>query len=1801
MTSIFRQTIILTGCLFLCLGTYNSCNNKGDLQVTSRNFEDEIEQQQNLSFSFNKDIYPDSLLNRWDSTAYIEFSPTVKGLFKWNSSNELVFSPSERFIPGTEYKARLSKLLVKHCKKKYSVSEEPIRFHTAPLRVNSTHLSWSRGKNVSSVMVQLDMGFNYELNLDEVAKHLKLSSGGNPINVNTTNNGNGKVLSLQFMPVNDKDEETPLKIELAKGLPVTGSQYTSDRDTTFTIGIPSRYNLTITGISAQHTGNEGIITVSTSQPVLENNLKTLITLQPAVPFEVILNDGGFTISSNTLSVTQTYQVNISQRLEGALGGKMKSDYTEQVTFGKLKPSITFTNSKGMYISGAGYKNLALNIVNVPALEVSVVKVYENNLENFMRLDKSYDYHYDEKNDDESGSFEYYNTGNLGDTIFHKSYETSKLPKQNSAHILHLDFQDRIKDYNGVYVIYVKSKEHNWIQQSKIISISDIGLIVKEEKDNIYVFANSIHTSKALSGVKVSFTSTTNQKLYTATTDGEGVAIFKNISTSSPGFKVGMVTAKMNDEFSFVLFTKTQIGTSRFDVGGRIVNQTGLNAMIYAERNLYRPGETIHVSTIIRDEQWNPQGDIPVKIKLTMPNGKEFATMRKILNEQGSTEAAFTPPPATMTGTYTVQVYSGNDILLNSYEISVEEFMPDRMKVNLTINKEDFKPGEEVIADIQADNLFGTPAAGRNYQFELNMSKITFTADKYQGYDFSTRNDFHFSADMSEGKTGEKGYAIYTYELGKDLIDAGLLKGTIMATVFDETGRPVHRYSNFKVYTQPVFVGIKCDEYYVTSRQPVTLGFIALDKASIPQNQDVQVVTIKKEWHTVIQQNGNSYRYVSQSEDRVLSRQSLKITGANTRFTFTPQQSGEYEVRVFIGNSNNYVSKTLYAYGWNDTQYTSFEVDNEGNVDIKADKKEYHIGESVNVLFTTPFEGRMLVTLERDHVLKYYYVETKNKSASISFKAEDDHLPNVYVTATLFRPMDGSDMPLTVAHGFSSVTVSNKSNTIPVNVSVAEKSRSKTTQTINIKTAPGAYVTIAAVDEGILQVKNFATPDPYNYFYQKIALAVNSYDIYPWLLPEIKTTLSSTGGDGADNSKLRMNPMFVNRIKNVSFWSGIVQADGSGNVKYNIDIPQFSGDIRVMAVAYKDKAFGSGGKHLKVADPIVISTALPRFLSPKDEVVMPISMSNTTNKAASATVTVKISGPLGVKGEETQKVEIPANREQRAVFNIIAQPSIGAAKVTVTVRAMGESFVNETDISIRPPASLQKMTGSGFAAQNTNTSIPFKSNFISSSVSGKFVIGKSPLTQFSKHLDDLVRYPYGCVEQTTSAAFPQLYYADLVKSMNGITDKELNPAYNVQQAINKLQAMQQSDGGLSYWPQGGYESWWGSVYASHFLYEAKKAGYDVNANTLDRLQQYMKYKLAKKETMTFYYNTNMKKEVVPEEVPYSLYVLSLSGQPQQSGMNYYKAHPELLTLDGRYLLAAAYALAGQPSQSREVLPPAFTGEIPNHCFTGSFYSYIRDEALSLNVLLDIDPNNKQVGIMAKQLSDMLAKERYLSTQENVFSILALGKIARQANKTTATAGVTANGKTIGNTSGDPLTINMKTYANDDIAVQVKGNGGYYYFWEIDGITSDGSYKEEDSYMQVRRTFFDRDGHQISGNNFRQNDLIVVRISIETQYDKPIDNVAITDMLPAGFEIENTRLSEMPAMKWITEESQPDYRDIRDDRINMFTSVGRKRKDYYYMVRAVSPGTYQLGPVQADAMYDGNYHSYHGAGVVRISDR
>lgn len=1798
-------------CPVLILLLVAACNNKNKVNLTDTNAIGEVPSLGNLTFTFDKNLAPDSLLDEWDTTEYIRFEPSIPGRFRWQNSNELVFSPENELPPATDFNVTVTDKLLQH-HPHYSLGKcEIAKFHTAPLKLENALATWNVGEgNAGTAFPQVDLYFNYKVSPVKIKSLLSVSIDGVARSFNIQNTAADQKISLSLMNIKMEDRDLKVNVVVKKGLKPEGGNSATPTDLESSLVITSPFTVLVQNVEANHDGTQGAVKVYMSQSPAADQLDRYISFEPKVKFKTEVSAEGMLITSEDFDASKAYTLTIRQGLKGKIGGTLKEDFSSPIAFGQLEPSISFVNTKGVYLSGKGNKNIEINITSVKRVKVIISKIYENNLlasnSNGYYPQESYadnddeGYYYDDGDD-------YYDSRNdvvLGDVIYEKEIDTKTLPRSGNNRLFKFNIEDKLKDFKGIYHIKIRSMDEYWLSDSRFISLSDIGLIAKEAKNGIYVFANSIQKAEAMKGVNVSVYGLNNQLIGKGTTDNDGVAKISLNRKDYKGFRSAMITATLGNDFNYLPFSGTRVETSRFDVGGKRNNSTNIDAFVYSERDIYRPGEKINFSVIARDWKWNRPGEIPLKMKLLLPNGKELKTLKKALNNQGSLETQIELSPSAVTGSYTFEVYSSNDILIASKSVLVEEFMPDRIKVTTSLDKKSLKPEESTTLSIYAVNFFGPPAANRNYEVETQTKEKSFYPEKYKNYDFNLADrSTYYENVVNEGTTDENGKAKENYTAPADYKNRGLMQIDFFTTVFDETGRPVNRKSSIDLYTQDVFYGVASGGYYYCRlNQNVTFPIIALNKEEKPISTKAHVQVIKHEYHTYLSRYNEYFRYESKKEDKTIVDQEVSVSGDNTVFNFIPRTPGEYEIRVGAPGINSYVQQSFYSYGsWGSSYGGNFEVNNEGNIDIEVDKKGYYTNEKAHVLFKTPFNGKMLVSIETDKVVDYRYVKVDNRSASLELNIQSEYLPNAYITATLIKPHEESDMPLTVAHGFKSITVEEKSRKIPVEIIAENNVRSRTHQRVRVKAAPNCKITLAAVDEGILQVTNYQTPDPYGFFYGKRALEVNSFDLYPLLFPELKGKISSTGGDGFDLSK-RVNPMQNKRVKLVSYWSGITDASGNGTADFEFDIPQFSGQLRLMAVAYKDASFGSNEFKMTVADPIVVSTALPRFLSPKDTVLMPVTVSNTTKNNTSAIVTVKLNGPLKVLGSNSQTIPLNANSEAKVQFRLVAEPKIDEAKVTVEVNGLHEKFVDETDITIRPAASLQKKTEAGAIQAGSSKVIDFgMSSFIPSSADYQLIISKNPVLELGDQLYKLVQYPYGCTEQTISAAFPQLYFGDLSELMNMDKTAKTNAIYHVQEAIRKIKMRQLYNGAITLWDNESSENWWTTVYAAHFLQEARKAGFEVDNSLLDNIYSYLINRLKNRETISYFYNRTQQKKIAPKEVAYSLYVLAMAGKPQISNMNYYKGNSQLLALDSKYLLSAAFAIAGDKSKFKELLPNSFTGESSNRETGGSFYSDIRDEAVALNAILEVDPDNSQVGVMAKHLSQAIKSRTWLSTQERAFSFIALGKIAREATKTNLKVVVKVNGKQIAENDGSTLRLTAKQLGGATVEISTTGSGKLYYFWQAEGISRDGSFKEEDSYIRVRKRFYDRYGRQLAGNSFKQNDLIIIGLTLENAYSNAIDNIVITDLLPAGFEIENPRTKEIPGMNWIKNESYPAQMDVRDDRINLFVDLGKSSQTYYYAVRAVSQGTFVMGPVMADAMYNGEYHSYNGGGVIHVSEK
>ena len=1796
MRTLFKFSIV-----FITIFLFTHCNKytpENAVRCIATNFDDEIENNQNLTFTFNKELLQsDTLIGKWIDNDLIKISPSVPGKCKWTSARELVFSPLEAFPSATDFKITLLDKITKNTSEVLKLYGDIIfESHTSYLTLIGSQSFWRAGiSNPSNIELQTDIKFNIPVNPKKAADLLEATVNGEKAPFKILSTRSSKVLSIVFSNLKGINETTKVKVVLKKiGKSMKEDQFTEKSS------VPGIQKLVFGDIEPVHNGVAGTVFISTSQPVSENQLKESIHVEPQVNFSVSSDNKGITISSEEFDPNQQYEINITKSVVGIFGGKVNANYSEDIAFGEIVPQIKFENNKAEYLGSKGSKNVSILLTQSEKVKVTVYKVFQNNIYAFKKSGTSWGWN-DEfdatTNNYTYHDYQYFDLENLGEKIYEKDYLTSNLKDYGHAKLLNIDFEDKLKAFKGIYVVKVEDDDRAWLQDSKTITLSDIGLIVKQDKNAVHVFANSILTTEPLKDIEIGIISSTNQELGKVKTDKEGYATYE-IPDAYKDFKIGMITAASSDsDFNYVLFSSSMVDNTRFDVGGKRLNASNYDAYLYAERDIYRPGETIHLNTIIRTNEWNLPGEMPVKMRILQPNGKELQTYKNVLNTQGAFETNLPLSTSALTGVYTFQLLTGNDVLIGSKNIMVEEFMPDRIKVDLKTDKDEYKPLEKVDASFTATNYFGPPAAHRNYEATFSLVQNAFTAKTFERYNFNVSKTAEYYTTVRNGVTDEFGNGKEAFEIPAEFQNTGLLQGRILTTVFDETGRPVNRVKSFNVFTQDVFYGVKTDNDFFSTKQIIKIPVVALNKKGIPYNsQTATIKIIRRKWETILQKSDGQLKYISQQKQEVIENKNINIVGSNSYYPFTAKESGDYEFRISAPNSDTYVSYSFYAYGWGDTYASSFEVNNEGKIDITLDKEKYYIGEKAKALLKLPFDGKVLVTIERDKVMEHFYLKSDNKTAAFDLKLEDKHVPNVYITATLIKPNTNDGMPLTVAYGFAPVMVENLSNKIPIDLQCVSETRSRTQQTIKIKSKANCEMTVAVVDEGILALKDQKSANPYNYFYSKRALAVDMFNIYPYLFPEV----TSLGG-GFDDISKRVNPLTSKRVNLVSVWSGIIHTNAMGNAEFTFTIPQFSGSLRVMAIAYDGKKFGAAEKNITVADPIVISSGMPRFIAPNDELTVPVTVSNTTKNKASAIVTIKTDGALQIKDNNTFTTEIEANSEKQLDFNILSKNITGEGKLIITVESMKEKFTDTTYITSRPNATFQKSSGAGTVNGGNQTSLTFNSAVPMLFASKKLIVSNSPLVQFSKSLDYLVNYPYGCAEQIISAAFPQLYYPDLAKNLSNKNSLNKNAVNNVQTTIDKLQSMQLSNGALSYWQGGGAESWWSTIYAAHFLQEAQKAGYSVNEKIANKMYDYLRARLRNKELEVIFYSDGTKKEVVKEEVPYSMYVLAMADKVKTSELNYFKANPQILTQSGKYLIAAAYALKGDKTKFYQMLPKGYVNEKTDPAFSGNFYSDFRDMALVLNTLLETDPQNTQINYMSKQVAQQLLSQPYLNTQENVFGFLAMGKIAKAANKGNVTATISANGKTIASFDGKKeVVLTNNLLIGNNINIKTAGSGKLYYFWESEGVPMQGTNKSEDNFLEVRKTYRDRYGNPFKGV-FIQNDLVIVEISIRSTNGINVPNVAITDLLPAGFEIENARITEVPQLDWLKNTVPPDFKDIRDDRINLIVTATPKITKYYYLCRAISLGTFNVGVVAADAMYRGEYHSYSGAGKITINRR
>ena len=1798
------------------------------VQLTSYSPSGEVDELSTFEFEFNSDLAPAESQDVWMDEAFVEFEPAIPGKFKWVSGNYLIFSPEATLLPGMDYKAKVTEKVLFNSGKKGDF--EKISFHTPNFDATRVDFFWTQVKKSDyMVTVQANVKFNYDVNPADLREFLYVEKAGQEIkDYKIVSDEPGDIIALDFGQQKQVDKDQTFIIKVKKGLKSPMAPKALSEDRTFTQSLPPLTRLAITQVTSGFDGQKGWIEVFTTQRVDEDALKKYVNISQKKKLKYIVFDNSFRIES-AFEPGSFVELTIKKGLPGLYGGRTSGEYKETVVMADMEPDLRFLDKDGQYLMRSGANKMAVNAVNIDEVEVEIYQVFNNNLLFFLynngggsfydefassvATGRSYDdyyeddYYYDDYYYDDYYQGKNYNVNNYGKLIHSEYINLAEF--KNKVQSFEVDLSKHLNSrFKGCYVVKVRDGDERWRYDSKFVSVSDIGIIAKRSYNGLIVWANSLATAEPMEGVDIKLVSSNNQTLLAGRTNSEGYVEFTGPREAIEGYYPRMITAKKGEDFNFVDLKDTQIETSRYDVGGKYEYSNLYDTYIYADRNLFRPGEKAHLSAIVRNKEFGVVQEIPMRMKVIGPTGKTFREVNKDLTPQGSFETELDFPLDAQTGDYTAEVYTGGSQMLGSYRISVEEFVPDKIRVNVDVDKEKTEPGEEVRVDVSSEYLFGAPNANADYEVDVRLIHRSFSSQKFSGYNFSNTNIDNTSLDngLTEDKLDDQGKATFNYSIPEDIDAEGLLNGTAYVSVFDATGRTVNRSASFTVIPNDYYIGLKTMRYYYSTESPIEVMVGVVDGNDKPKSKfPLSVEIVRHTYETVLTRNNNgNFVYRSEKREKTVKKDNVTFNGSALPYKFNVKESGQYEVRVSKKGSDRYSSTSLYAYGSASSTASSFEVDKEGRVEIVMEKDKYNVGDQAKLLFTTPFSGRMLVTLERNEVFEHHYVDVVNNSAELEVTMTEQFLPNVYVSATLFKPhTPNSPVPFLVAHGYESITVEKPDNKLPVTIIAPDKIKPRTTQTITVRSAPeeDIYVTLAVVDEGILQIKNYQTPDPYGFMYAKRRLRVNSFDLYEMLLPELGNS-SPAGGDENGSSK-RINPVTAERFKLLSYWSGIRKTDSKGEVNLKVPIPQFNGGARIMAVAYSGSRFGSADKDLKIADDIVVMPAIPRFLTLGDSMALPITLMNTTTKSGKVDCKVSVEGPLKVTSGASQSVSFKGKETKTVNFGISSKEDIGVGKIKVQITGL-DKVTDEIEIAVRPASPLVVEDGNGTIRAGESKVIDIPTDYLAATQNTSLAISKFPAVKFAKHLKYLKQYPYGCVEQTTSKLFPQLYFDELAAMVAPDENFKGNAVYFVNEGIIKFQSLQMSNGGLSYWPGGGYANWWSCTYAAHFLVEADKKGFNVPSSLLSGLLDYLHREANSKSTYnyrTWRNNGSIVEVKARKEAIYSLYVLSLAGRPDFSLMNYYRARPHLLTGDTQYLLAGAFGLQNKWNAFNDLMPNAFTAETPERTSGGTFDSEIRANSLILSILCDVDPDNSQIPLLVKHLTKL--GENAYSTQDRSWLFLALGKAAGKNANAKAQVAVSAGGQKIGTYNDKDLRITTDRMNGKQVKLTATGTGEVYYFWNTEGVKRNADFAalETDKNLKIRREYYDRSGNKITANNFRQGDLIVAKIKI-LGGQRSVQNVAISDLIPAGFEIENPRLGTSTSLSWIRNTLYPQYMDVRDDRLLLFLDVASgKEVEFHYMIRVVNAGEFVLPPISAEAMYDPEYRSMNGGSKVSVAPR
>ncbi len=1546
----------------------------------------------------------------------------------------------------------------------------------------------------------------------------------------------------------------------------------------------------------------------------EDAAREKIRFEPAVDFSVAPGRGGFRIFGDFKR--GSYKLSIARGLTSIDGGELASAFETRFDVPARRPSLAFV-SQGRYLPRSAWQLLPLRHTNVEQARLVVRHVPPENLVFWMSDDES----------EAAGE----RTSNL--------IESRTLPLRGADDVETTSYVDLGSvvpaSTRGLLELGVRAGAAH---DTARVLLTDLHLVAKRSGDgSLRVWALDMHSLKPQSGVEMRLIRKSGFSLATCTTGGQGACTLVPEAARDPDPSPPFaLVAQRHDDLTYLKLSELKAEVQETRIAGEPYRGgRKYRAALYGERGVYRPGETAHLAAIVRGEDnLAPPAGMPVQAKLVDPRGITLRRATLTTNEAGYVTLDHEFPAFATTGRYEVHLEAA-DVRIGGHSFQVEEFVPERMKVETAPSGPAYLLGETKQIEVAARYLFGGVPAEHRVELRCDLEPATFEP---------TENaNFHYGV-WGGDDAPSRGVALGT---ASGVLDAdgrtrltcpgsaaggfsGPARLVARAAVFEAgSGRTTVGRADVPVHPAAFYVGLSSgaakvragDELVVDGVTVDWQGRLVTDVAEV----EVELVRVETEWGWYFDESRGHWTSRHVERPVTAERATARPAAGKFRVSFKPSaDAASFLVRARAGAART----DLELEGRGSWFYRAPE---EGDrtpapgrpnwIALDVPRKS-GVGEKIEVSFEAPYPGRVLFTAETDEILGSEWKKVDSGRVSWSYKPHE-LVSNIYLTAFLVKDphLDSEQAFLPErSFGVASVRLEPVELTHPLQLEAPEEVRSNSRLTVELDLGQiegSTYATVAAVDEGILSLTNFQSPDPFPAIFTRRALGVETFETVGWTLLVPPAGPTSTAGGDAGGGLGRVQP-----VRPVALWAGLVEVPESGKVEVGFDVPRYRGALRVMAVSAGPKKMGHASTTVLVRDPLVVQATLPRFLTRGDDVRVPVFVTNVSGERRDVDVEIQVTAApvpgFDVGGEASLPVEILGDRTtgfaladgggDTAVFRLVARQPVGAARVKVVVRSGDVRVEEEADVPLLPAGPKTRRVERIELGEGETDLTPHLEGWVPLSERTTFWVTNQPYADALGHVDHLLRYPYGCIEQTTSTTRPLLYLAELLPTIApdlvaGSTIETPTIEDLAQRGIARILSMQTPSGGFAYWPGGTESTYWGTAYATHLLLDARKERYSVAQESLDEALSWME------RQVTHHYETGQHRNdwYSQDAEPYIHYVLALGGRARKARIERLVTElggpPSRRPRSGRgqeslFMLQAALYVAGDQRYEANLKSPDVSPVADERSNGWSFYSDRRRRGFMLATFVDLFGNDPAGERLANLVAEGLRGRRsaWYTTQELVWGITGLGKYSPAGTSDYTPPVLRADGREVepapnpaGRSTSDRTwnVARASEYGEVTIDVSRKGEGKLYLVMTSQGVREAGEARFGGEGLMLTRRYRTASGEPVDFTTHRLGELVYVELTLTNTSPERIANVALVDRVPAAWEIENPRLGRGSTPSWVASDQlwEMDHLDLRDDRLEVFGHLDKGgSRVVVYAVRAVTAGRFTVPSVEAEAMYD-----------------